>query len=148
MCLIVSSFWHGRYPKPKIAKRNIHVWKGLMNFDNKPYLTPCRHAKILFLKGVAVQTADLQCKTRPYETGLYYVVTEGIHAALTKRKVRAIFNEFVPLKYQSFHHAIIPKGSKYYMGGIFEQDIVSDQLLVFETEEAYKYYRKKNYNLA
>lgn len=146
MYLVVLSFWHGKNPEPKIAKRNIHVWKGLIKLNNKPYTTPFRNTTILFLKGVAIQTAVLRREICRHETGFYYIVNEGIHAALTKRKIRSIFDKIVPSEYQSFHHAIIPKGSKYYIGKIVEQDIVSNQLLVFETEEDYKQYRKKNYS--
>ena len=139
MCLFISRFWHGKNPKPKIAKRDIHVWKGLMKFNNYPfYYTPYQQSKILFLKGVATQIADLRQERRVNSI----IITEGIHAALTKRKLRSILKN-ICLKNQSFHHAIIPKGSKYYIGFVLDQDIVSDKLLVFETEEAYKYYRKK-----
>lgn len=139
MCLTVSRFWHrGKIPKPKIAKRNIHVYKALAIYTTT-YVTPFQRRAVIFKNKICNLKAELGLEGQ--SDRLFYVST-GIHSCRTTRKaIRVLDDSFIEPTHYSIKHAIIPKGSEYFIGA--ENDLVSNNLLIFETKEAYKAYRKK-----
>lgn len=116
MCLIIDKTKHKKlfgFYLPKIAKKDISVYKVLYYSDNSIY-TPHQHCHIKFHKNKAILGSILI----PYNGK----VSKGIHA----------FREEIPLYSRSYkiHKAIIPKGSLYYIG--VNNDIVSTKLIIFE----------------
>ena len=147
MCLFIDTNIHSermRYgnfkklPKPFIARTNIVVYKNLSKIKNAIY-TPYQRNFIRFnVNGIYYLESNLTQKKYPFgyeylDRGYY--IYEGIHS-FTKK------NTFVP---GSIYYAIIPKGSMYYFGN--NDDIVSDKLIIFKNQKAYKQYLKEN-NLA
>lgn len=140
MCLYISKWHHGSNPKPKTAKKDIHVYKVLYDLDNE-YYTPFRRALVEFHSNIAISTASrltILRRSLNIEFSSVDIVTEGIHAYRTILRAKSISNCMGGYIY----HAIIPKGTKYYVG--IDKNIVSEKLIIFKTKEAFKKYTKKN----
>ena len=144
MCLLVRNDLH-KDSLPLIAENDIRVYKTLVESKNYPdgshkvkpgqYVTPHRLFPIEF-----DSTGKFVYKKTPMVTNVTewnaVIVNEGLHsyykinATLTPRERDSIMCD-----------AIIPAGSKYYIGS--DDDIVSNQLIVFETHEAFINYVKE-----
>jgi len=135
MCLEVSKLRHFFKKEPKIAKHDIHVYKILRYVYNNEYVTPFVRTKCYSHKGVILMFSDLIFRD--------WKVSKGIHAFRKKSKARGILCYYL-YDYGQIYDAIIPKGQKYYIGK--DLDIVSDAMLIFTNEIAYKRYKQYNRN--
>ena len=142
MCLKVdrTKHWFPYMAGPKKAKRNLLVWKALRDRPRTSFeeewikhfpASPYHQEPYTF--GV-IKTSKL---TLEYLRG--YEVNEGLHTLDNKFSL-----EWAP-EFSRFP-AIIPKGSKYFLGA--EEDVVSDSLVVFKTMEDLEAVYGKDYKLA
>ena len=154
MCLYVDTNKHlaNNSFVPKIAETDILVYKLLCLCSNEEFITPYQGYPISFEKGKFVypktEIGKINCE--------FFTIDEGIHSYFSKSAIEHILdiryshidsknlivfeneNEIVYNKYDSIHYAIIPKGSKYFIG--IDGDIVSNNLIVFENEIVYNKY--------
>ena len=138
MCLEKSLIHKNNWDKPFIAKNNIVVYKALdtKNYDyTKSIYTPYMHLHIVFDNG--------KCVMNEPSMEIYgKFIDKGIHAYTTEERCK--------ITCDMYHHetgtkkfwAVIPKGSKYFVGN--ENDIVSDNLIIFKTREEFRKYKKEN----
>lgn len=135
MCLRISKFHHLFNEGAKIAKHDIHVYKKLIPFKSisNRYMTPYLHAFYSAKKGRIDMESILKREQQSFNH--HDIITKGIHAYRTKRCItnRDIFTS------SFIYHAIIPKGSKYYVGS--NKDIVSDHLIVFTEKKYFNAYK-------
>lgn len=103
-------------PKPRLAGRNIRVFKMLEHDADGGLVSPflCTGYKLGETKKVP--------KLTPVADGIYYEVEAGLHA-YRKRKTRPSFGQYFD--------AIIPKGSKYFLGT--RNDIVATKLTLLDS---------------
>ena len=137
MCLIKSIIHKKDYSKPFIAEKDIIVYKALDHcdcFGNKRICTPYRYYPIVFVNGKCIISSVL-----PRSGSLY--VDFGVHAFVNEEKIKRTCH-FFPETKMTKHWAIIPKGSKYYIGQ--EEDIVTNELIVFKTRKEFRKYRKEH----
>ena len=131
MCLNVKNKWH-KDGKPLIAEEDFVVFKVLYHsVFVDVILTPVRQCPIIFTNGKAILKAKLHMFT-----GYNYafkkcitVCTRGIHAFLNSKSQRMILWGHNSRKLHA-HKAIIPKGTKYYIGE--EGDIVAEKMIILE----------------
>ena len=139
MCLFKSIIHNKDYSKPFIAEKDIVVYKALEHcniFELKYFYTPFMNYPIVFVDGKCIIFSVLKTNSSHY-------VGEGVHAFLNEKMIK--INELFPLTKKIVKHwAIIPKGSKYYIGT--NEDIVSNELIVFKTREDFRKYRKEHKN--
>ena len=132
MCLVVVKGTNKR-----VAKVDIFVYKCLDYFYGNfctPYCTPFYFFPIFFENGEYV----LKVKNFTYnKSSNNKRVEEGIHSYYNKSAAQKLEKDGIEK-----HYAIIPKGAKYYIGN--NGDVVSTELIVFETEEHYKKYVEKS----
>ena len=145
MCLRIDERIHteklkGLYNEPKyfVAKSDIVCYKRLNPvFDEKyQYRTPYQDAKVLFDEGKAKIVSSKYGLYSPFSTTYDYSwsITEGVHSYISfDDSYSCLCGQFVFI-------AVIPKGSKYYIGTW--GDIVSDELIVFEDSKAFYRYIK------
>ena len=148
MCLLINSIFHTEYnkyreykyfPKCFVADRDIHCVKVLQQnqLGIKPYFTPFQKSPVDFVNGVAEIKTNI--KRRKYNfrvvivCGKFYIY-DGVHSLCY------IQPEYLTLNNVECKDAIIPKGTKFYVGN--NKDIVSEKLLVFENEGDYKKYKE------
>lgn len=159
MCLAIDRTLHSekfrrgfsKIPKYFIADTDLIVYKVLKEYHYEPpfqYKTPCQCVTIEFNDGRAILESDLIASKFPFKiekssfTGIYkYNISNGIHSYIhfdenMNLSVNEICNRVVKF-------AIIPKGSKYYVG--IGSDIVSDRLIIFEDKESFNRYKKTNF---
>ena len=118
MCLIIDSTKHKKlfgFYLPKIAKKDIPVYKELYHCCSGQIETPYQEYPVLFHEKKAVLKSIF---TR--HGGSIY---KGIHAY--RKEISGLLN-------WKIHKAIIPKGSLYYIG--MHLDIVSTKLIIFEND--------------
>ena len=151
MCLSVNLDFHkvkNDKPIALVAKQSILVYK-ILEVKNNHYRTPYMNKAVnfddeygmFFYKTTRFGIDRVFLYTQKYE----YLVARGIHSYIDLAKanynkdwiqdcccLNAIAN---------IHYAIIPKGSKFYIGA--EGDIASSNLVVFENET--KYNENKEY---
>lgn len=150
MCLSVNLDFHkvkDNKPIALVAKQSILVYK-VLEVKGKHYRTP------YMLKGINFDdeygmffyktTRFSINKLFPYYyTQYHYDVLKGIHSYFVFDAAN-ITNEHMKImggSNSNIHYAIIPKGSKFYVGS--NCDIVSSNLVVFENET--KYNKNKEY---
>lgn len=140
MCTKVSFWHHGFFPKPKIAKKNIKVYKVLeMIVDPKneefpiTYETPYMKDTINFINGQATQNTvhNIYCDKEHNIIGIYAYRTFE-HALKEKLSLRMHIS-FVA-------HCIIPKGTKYFIGK--NNVIVSEKLILFLSVRNFQEYKE------
>lgn len=123
-------------PKPFIAEKNLLVYKQLLHCNNGKYTTPFHFLNISFEKNFPYQIeSDLKGAfsfrvVKPINSN-YYQVENGVHSYIRQGTNTTIQNS-------TYHYAIIPKGSKFYIGYC---DVVSDKLWVFEKYTDYLQYK-------
>lgn len=123
MCLIINS-------KRLKAETDILCYKCLDKKEDGEYCTPFEYFPIEFVDGI--------CKM---ESELYHhseFVDVGIHSYTLIDKAKEVRAEFHNIAGTDIYLAIIPKGADYYIGK--NVDIVSDKLIIFETDEDFKKY--------
>ena len=136
MCLAINYDFHPKKSKESyfIAQEDIHVYKCLEK-RGFHYVTPFRYIPIQFTKGKYVYP---KTEFSYLKSGRYLkFVNQGIHAYVLDSAAYSL------IKYCAIdghiQHAIIPKGSKFYIG--YNLDIVSDSLIVYHTKRCFdKYY--------
>ena len=107
-------------------KQLSHEW-----LDEKKYYTLYRFSPVNFKNGIC-EMSSKSFSYRAYDS--YSCVYRGIHARRTKTM------DGIP--FRCLHHAIIPKGTQYFLGRM--NDVVALNLLVFKDTTDYKKYCKEN----
>ena len=133
MCLIVNS------PK-MIAETDLAVYK-ILEKDNNNFLTPYKKCSIQFENGQFFQVMDGE---KVLDLDFIYI-EKGIHAYYrenTAKEKNAILNEASSFLTFKVHYAVIPKGCEYCLG--IEDEIVSTDMIIFETDEDYRKYKRKH----
>ena len=145
MCLSINLLHFNPSTKEYIAKTaefDLEVSKGLSTtkcykyvggnrVDNEVYYTPFQNIQINFKDGKYLQKAGgngAHLKKRSD-----WRVNQGIHS---------VYSTFSRDSTVKWFHAIIPKGVNFFIGD--HDDVVSERLLLFETEKDYENYRKNN----
>lgn len=150
MCLSVNLDFHkvkNNKPIALVAKQSILVYK-LLEVKNKHYYTPYMIKSINFDDeyGMFFYKTTRFGINRTYSYKRYhYDVSRGIHSYVDLVKANCTKDwiqvycclNVIP----NIHYAIIPKGSKFYVGS--NCDIVSSNLVVLENEA--KYNENKEY---
>ena len=152
MCLSVNLGFHkvkNDKPIALIAKQSILVYKVLSSTDGVHYHTPFQYQSInfddeygmFFYKTTRFSFDKEYLSKRNYK----HLVARGIHsfANLDRANYDKIYFEIMSGSTTTthIHYAIIPKGSKFYIGS--NCDIASSNLVVFENEA--KYNENKEY---
>lgn len=154
MCLSVNLGFHkvkNNKPIALVAKQSILVYK-VLEVKNKHYYTPymLKFANFddeygMFFYKTTRFSID---RVRFFDQGREYreyLVARGIHSHIDLAKANCTISYLKILcdlnAIPNIHYAIIPKGSKFYIGT--EGDIVSSNLVVFENEA--KYNENKEY---
>lgn len=148
MCLSVNLDFHkvkDNKPIALVAKQSILVYKVLEVID-KHYRTPYMLKSVnfddeygmLFYKTTRFSFDKEYLSKRNYK----HLVVKGAHSyvSLDRANYDKIFFEILSGS-STIHYAIIPKGSKFYIGSNY--DIASSNLVVFENET--KYNENKEY---
>jgi len=137
MCLVICTNKHKRdetgHYIPFVAEQDIHVYKQLSHnwLDGKKYYTPYRVSPVNFKNGIC----EMSSKNFSYRASdSYSCVYHGIHARRTKTM------DGIP--FRGLHHAIIPKGTQYFLGRM--NDIVALKVIIFKDETDYEKYCKEN----
>ena len=154
MCLSVNLDFHkvkNDKPIALIAKQSILVYK-VLEVKNKHYYTPYMLKSVNFDDEYGMffyKTTRFSIdRVRFFDQGheyREYNVSKGIHSHIDLAKANCTISYLKILcdliAIPNIHYAIIPKGSKFYIGT--EGDIVSSNLVVFENET--KYNENKEY---
>ena len=74
-------------------------------------------------------------------TKLEEYVDVGVHAFTSEERINIRCNMFPETK-MTKHWAVIPKGSKYFIGDL--DDIVSNKLIIFRTREDFRKYKREH----
>ena len=147
MCLSVSLNFHrvkDNKPIALVAKQSILVYK-VLEIEGKHYYTPFISKGINFDDeyGMFFYKTTRFSINRTYYYGQYhYDVLRGIHSYFDFDKANDssdFLNKIFVVS--NIHYAIIPKGSKFYIGS--NCDIASSNLVVFENKA--KYNENKEY---
>lgn len=135
MCLIISKVYHKKDKsnmiKCLVAQEDILVYKRL-DCTNGEYCTPFQYMPIIFTKGKYAYNKVNMPKSKYYWNDTIKV---GIHAYTTKNAAITISNAFYYNSGTSMRYAIIPKGSKFYIGT--DEDIVSNNLIVYREKRCF-----------
>ena len=149
MCLSVNLDFHkvkDNKPIALVAKQSILVYK-VLEVKNKHYRTPYMLKGINFDDEYGMffyKTTRFSINRTHYSyyyTQYHYDVSKGIHSYFVFDKAKHTNDFLQGLGVSNIHYAIIPKGSKFYIG--IDSDIVSSNLVVFENEA--KYNENKEY---
>ena len=137
MCLIISKFSHFFHTGPKIAKRDIKVYKGLIPFcyvknsvSVNNFLTPFQKKLVVSQHNQIIMESELDSPRYGSWNGkAVEMINKGIHAY--RRKNDTLLNAYNAYNAYNIHlfKAIIPKGSSYYIG--MKGEIVSNKLIVY-----------------
>lgn len=127
MCLYIDLTEHKNHT-PNITKKDILVYKVLYKYIQGGYETPYQNYFIKFENEKFVYPkTDME--------GTFCTIEKGIHTHRYRE-----YGEFHVYGYYKLFKAIIPKGSEYYIGTC--GDVVSNNLIIFETNKAYNEYAK------
>ena len=145
MCLFVNSGFHkvkNNKPIALVAKQSILVYK-VLEVEGKHYHTPFEYMAINFDDEYGM----FFYKTTRFSIDVHnkytYFVSKGIHSYIDFDEANYTNARMKHLYYSNanIHYAIIPKGSKIYIG--LDGDIVSSNLVVFKNKT--KYNKNKKY---
>lgn len=145
MCLCVDLEYNkvkNNKPIALVAKQSILVYK-VLEIEDKHYRTPYEYMAINFDDEYGMffyKTTRFSIDKRNRN---YYSVPSGIHSFLDFDEANYANERMKNLRDSNanIHYAIIPKGSKFYIGRDF--DIVSSNLVVFKNKT--KYNKNKKY---
>ena len=150
MCLSVNFDFHkvkNDKPIALVAKQSILVYK-VLEVKNNYYRTPYMIKTVNFDDEYGMffyKTTRFGIdRVRFFDQGREYReydVSKGIHSYFDFDKANLTNKYLKSLGVSNIHYAIIPKGSKFYVG--IEGDIASSNLVVFENET--KYNENKEY---
>ena len=150
MCLSVDLGFHkvkDNKPIALVAKQSILVYK-VLEIEGKHYYTPFISKGINFDDEYGMffyKTTKFSIDRTYYYAQYHYDVLRGIHSYinLARANYDKIYFEIITGSTTDthIHYAIIPKGSKFYIGN--DCDIASSNLVVFENET--KYNENKDY---
>ena len=150
MCLSVNLNFHkvkNGKPIALVAKQSILVYK-MLEIKNNHYRTPYMSKAVNFDDEYGMffyKTTRFSIdRVRFFDQGREYreyLVARGIHSYFDFDKAKHTSDFLLTLGASNIHYAIIPKGSKFYIGA--EGDIASSNLVVFENET--KYNENKEY---
>ena len=143
MCLSVNLDFHkvkNDKPIALIAKQSILVYK-VLEIEGKHYYTPFISKGINFDNEYGMFFYKTTKFSIDRDDQRHYDVLRGIHSCIDFDKANCISGYFKIFGVSNIHYAIIPKGSKFYIGS--DCDIVSSNLVVFENEA--KYNENKEY---
>lgn len=135
MCLVISKRDHFLSLLPKTAKEDIVVYK-LLLYKFSRLITPFHCKEINFHNNKCILTANFTKRFSALHRG--YIVEQGIHAFRCKETAE---KELIHCPYPKILEAIIPTGTRYYIGK--DGDIVSEKLIIFRNETALAEYQKK-----
>lgn len=121
---------------PKIALKDINVYK-VVGVKYGYFYSPYQITPIIFIKNKAILKSSLQqgsCKRDKTFSGnrLYIEIYKGIHG-YTEHKFAcedAVFLEDTFINRAIICKAIIPRGTKYYLG--VDGDIVAKKLIIYK----------------
>ena len=139
MCLDKSNIHMNDWAKPFIAKNNIVVYKALdtKTLDGtKCICTPYMYLPIVFFEGKCVMHEPSM------EIVLEKYILKGIHTFTTEERCKKTCDMFHDETGTKKFWAVIPKDSKYFVGE--DDDIVSDNLIIFKSREEFRKYKKEN----
>ena len=147
MCLSVNLGFHkvkDYKPIALVAKQSILVYK-VLRIKGEHYYTPFMSKDInfddeygmFFYKTTRFSFDKEYLSKRNYE----HFVVKGVHSYIDFDKAKHTNDFLQSLGVSNIHYAIIPKGSKFYIGS--NCDIASSNLVVFENEA--KYNENKEY---
>ena len=136
MCLTIKDTFHKK-GKPLVAERSILVYKMLERYAGKKY-NSLYHTPYM---GTPINFCDegdnmyFYKTTRLQKDSIY--INKGIHSFSDKKTAIDEVNMYNEgeLYRMSMHYAVIPKGSKFYIGD--DGDIVSTNLVVFKRKKDY-----------
>ena len=143
MCLSVNLGFHkvkNDKPIALVAKQSILVYK-VLEIEGKHYYTPFISKAINFDDEYGMFFYKTTKFSIDRDDQHHYDVLRGIHSCIDFDKANCISGYFKIFGVSNIHYAIIPKGSKFYIGS--DCDIVSSNLVVFENEA--KYNENKEY---
>ena len=146
MCLSVSLNFHkvkNGKPIALVAKQSILVYK-MLEIKNKHYRTPYMSKDVNFDDEYGMffyKTTRFSINRTYFYKKYHYDVSRGIHSFFDFDKAKHTSDFLLTLGVSNIHYAIIPKGSKFYIGS--NCDIASSNLVVFENET--KYNENKDY---
>ena len=143
MCLSVNLDFHkvkNDKPIALVAKQSILVYK-MLEIKNKHYRTPYMSKAVNFDNEYGMFFYKTTKFSIDRDDQHHYDVLRGIHSCIDFDKANCISGYFKIFGVSNIHYAIIPKGSKFYIGS--DCDIVSSNLVVFENEA--KYNENKEY---
>ena len=138
MCLKKSDIHNNNWSNPFITKNNIVVYKALDTKrldDTKCIRTPFMYLPIVFDNG--------KCVMNEPNMDIYgEFARKGIHAYTTEERCKKTCHFFNKGTGTKKFWAVIPKGSKYFVGK--DDDIISDNLIIFKNREEFRKYKKEN----
>ena len=143
MCLSVNLGFHkvkNDKPIALVAKQSILVYK-VLEIEGKHYYTPFISKGINFDNEYGMFFYKTTKFSIDRDDQHHYDVLRGIHSCIDFDTANCISGYFKIFGVSNIHYAIIPKGSKFYIGS--DCDIVSSNLVVFENEA--KYNENKEY---
>ena len=146
MCLSVNLNYHkveDNKPIALIAKQSLLVYKVLSSTDGVHYHTPFQYQSINFDDKYGMFFYETTKFSIFEDLDYEYNVTCGIHSFMDihiANLVKKYFQKRSIIRIV-IRHAIIPKGSKFYIG--VDGDVVSNDLVVFESKT--KYNKNKEY---
>ena len=138
MCLKKSLIHKNNWNNPFIAKNNIVIYKALdtKKLDNtKDICTPFMYFPIIFDNGKCIMKESSMDINGEF-------AHKGIHAYTSEEKCEITCRFFYHGTGTKKFWAVIPKGSKYFIGK--DEDIVSDNLIIFKNREEFRKYKKEN----
>ena len=145
MCLSVNLGFHkvkSNKPIALAAKQSILVYK-VLRIKGEHYYTPFISKGINFDDEYGMFFYKTTRFDRAYlpNHNCKYLVARGIHSFANLDRAKHTNDFLQSLGVSNIHYAIIPKGSKFYIGS--NCDIASSNLVVFENEA--KYNENKEY---
>ena len=146
MCLSVNLNFHkvkNDKPIALVAKQSILVYK-MLEVKNNHYRTPYMNKAVNFDDEYGMffyKTTRFSINRTYFYKKYHYDVSRGIHSFFDFDKAKHTNYFLQSLGVSNIHYAIIPKGSKFYIGT--DGDIASSNLVVFENET--KYNENKEY---
>ena len=135
MCLIICTNKHkkdktGRFV-PFVAEQDIHVYKQIFRRFGSQYYTYYQKAPVPFKDGICEMT---EVKFSSLAQDCHACIYKGIHT----RRAKSMDG----IKFPGIHHAIVPKGTPYFLGRM--NDVVALKVLIFSSESDYNKYCKEN----
>ena len=131
MCLYIK-----KNTDANIAEKDILVFKCL-DYRCGEYATSFRYYPIRFDSGNKTElSAEIQKGDKQYVDGEYFdTILAGIHAYRNLGYATLIAYSYNMLFNTNVHYAIIPKGTKYYIGE--HEDIVAERMIIFKNKKDY-----------